>query len=80
MRLAQPAAERQPPAAPRRELALAPTEPVPWDFSQQPSHPLNMAERRQFAICKLTIHLQYWWVERSPLGPERWLKIRALDM
>jgi hypothetical protein len=64
MRLAQSPAERQHPAALRRKLWLAPTEPVPWDFSQQPSHPLNMAERRQFAICKLTTHLQYWWAER----------------
>jgi hypothetical protein len=63
MRLAQSPVERQHPAALRRKLSLAPTEPVPWDFSQQPSHPLNMAERRQFAICRLTIHLQYWWEE-----------------
>jgi hypothetical protein len=64
MRRAQSPAERQHLAALRRRLSLAPTEPVPWDFSRQPSHPQNMAERRQFAICKLTIHLQYWWAER----------------
>jgi hypothetical protein len=59
MRPAQPPAERQHPEALRLKLSLAPTEPVPWDLSQQPSPPVNMAERRQFAICKLTIHLQY---------------------